>query len=104
MDHALEMLRESWEQAILWTPAGYERGHAFYEALGWALPGVGVVATLPGCLRPTPERRQPGRDRHAELASEVVGPASTRLGTTTLGDRGVPSPGTAPRCQCRWER
>lgn len=35
MDHALEVLLASWSQAILWTPAGYERGHAFYRATGW---------------------------------------------------------------------
>ena len=35
MDHALEVLQASWSRAILWTPAGHERGHAFYRATGW---------------------------------------------------------------------
>lgn len=35
MDHALAVLQGSWSRAILWTPASYERGHAFYRATGW---------------------------------------------------------------------
>jgi GNAT superfamily N-acetyltransferase len=35
MDHAIDVLRASWSRAILWTPADYERGHAFYRATGW---------------------------------------------------------------------
>jgi GNAT superfamily N-acetyltransferase len=35
MDHALGVLQKSWSRAILWTPAHYERGHAFYRASGW---------------------------------------------------------------------
>ena len=37
MNHALAVLRSSWCTAILWTPARYERGHAFYRATGWEL-------------------------------------------------------------------
>jgi GNAT superfamily N-acetyltransferase len=35
MVHALGVLRKSWARAILWTPADYGRGHAFYRATGW---------------------------------------------------------------------
>jgi GNAT superfamily N-acetyltransferase len=35
MIDALDRLRASWSRAILWTPANYERGHAFYRATGW---------------------------------------------------------------------
>ena len=35
MAHAENQLRQRWAQAILWTPAGYARGHAFYLAMGW---------------------------------------------------------------------
>ena len=35
MDAALDALRCAWSQAILWTPANYDRGHAFYRATGW---------------------------------------------------------------------
>jgi GNAT superfamily N-acetyltransferase len=36
MDHAVDGLRRSWSRAILWTPASYEQGHAFYRATGWS--------------------------------------------------------------------
>lgn len=39
MAHALGVLQKSWPRAILWTPANYERGHAFYEATGWVALG-----------------------------------------------------------------
>lgn len=35
MNHALDILRRSWSRAILWTPADYDEGHAFYRATGW---------------------------------------------------------------------
>jgi ribosomal protein S18 acetylase RimI-like enzyme len=35
MAHAVERLRLTWPSAILWTPANYDRGHAFYRATGW---------------------------------------------------------------------
>lgn len=35
MTRGLEQLAARWPRAILWTPAGYERGHAFYRAMGW---------------------------------------------------------------------
>ncbi len=35
MAHALGVLQKSWSRAILWTPANYGRGHAFYRATGW---------------------------------------------------------------------
>lgn len=35
MTHAVERLRVTWPRAILWTPANYDRGHAFYRAMGW---------------------------------------------------------------------
>jgi N-acetylglutamate synthase-like GNAT family acetyltransferase len=40
MEHALGALRRSWVKAILWTPAEYERGHAFYTATGWVPLGL----------------------------------------------------------------
>jgi N-acetylglutamate synthase-like GNAT family acetyltransferase len=40
MEHALETLRRSWAKAILWTPADYDRGHAFYVATGWVPLGL----------------------------------------------------------------
>ena len=30
---------DGYREAILWTVAGYERGKAFYEAMGWSLDG-----------------------------------------------------------------
>ena len=33
---ALVALAEEFNGAMLWTVAGYERGHRFYEATGWA--------------------------------------------------------------------
>ncbi len=30
---------DGYGEAILWTVAGYERGKAFYEAMGWSLDG-----------------------------------------------------------------
>jgi GNAT superfamily N-acetyltransferase len=35
MKDALGCLRLAYDSAILWTVAGYQRGHAFYGALGW---------------------------------------------------------------------
>lgn len=35
MGRALDQLREQWTEAILWTPAHYERGHGFYRSMGW---------------------------------------------------------------------
>ncbi len=35
MEDALDRLRTSYSSAVLWTVADYERGHAFYRALGW---------------------------------------------------------------------
>lgn len=35
MTRALASLRATWASAILWTPAGHDRGHAFYRATGW---------------------------------------------------------------------
>jgi ribosomal protein S18 acetylase RimI-like enzyme len=35
MAHALGILQKSWSRAILWTPAHYERGHAFFRATRW---------------------------------------------------------------------
>jgi len=35
MAHALGVLRRSWARAIVWTPASYEPGDAFYRATGW---------------------------------------------------------------------
>ena len=32
---ALDALAENFRAAILWTVAGYERGHRFYQAMGW---------------------------------------------------------------------
>lgn len=39
MAAALDQLRGDFESAILWTPSGYDRGHAFYEATGWTALG-----------------------------------------------------------------
>ncbi|MCP9491313.1 MAG: GNAT family N-acetyltransferase [Solirubrobacteraceae bacterium MAG38_C4-C5] len=39
MSVALDGLAESFSEAILWTVAGYERGHRFYVATGWAADG-----------------------------------------------------------------
>jgi GNAT superfamily N-acetyltransferase len=36
MDDALRHLRLRYDSAILWTVTGYERGHAFYRAMGWS--------------------------------------------------------------------
>ena len=36
---ALDALAESFSEGILWTPAGYDRGHRFYETTGWAADG-----------------------------------------------------------------
>jgi ribosomal protein S18 acetylase RimI-like enzyme len=35
MTHAVERLQVTWPRAILWTPAKYDRGHAFYRAMDW---------------------------------------------------------------------
>ena len=35
MEDALDRLRSTYSSAVLWTVADYERGHAFYRALGW---------------------------------------------------------------------
>ncbi|MEM9565629.1 MAG: GNAT family N-acetyltransferase [Actinomycetota bacterium] len=35
MTRGIEQVRARWPRAILWTPDGYERGHAFYRAMGW---------------------------------------------------------------------
>ena len=35
IDHGVAQLRATRSSAILWTPAGYERGHGFYRAMGW---------------------------------------------------------------------
>jgi GNAT superfamily N-acetyltransferase len=35
MAHALGVLQKTWSRAILWTPANYGRGDAFYLATGW---------------------------------------------------------------------
>jgi N-acetylglutamate synthase-like GNAT family acetyltransferase len=41
MTVALNALRSTgYAEAIVWTPAGYPRGHGFYEATGW-LPDAG---------------------------------------------------------------
>jgi len=39
MSVALDALAETFWEGILWTPAGYERGHRFYVATGWAADG-----------------------------------------------------------------
>lgn len=39
MAHALGALRASFASAVLWTPAGYDRGHGFYRAMGWTPTG-----------------------------------------------------------------
>lgn len=36
MQRALDQLSMEYDSAILWTVAGYERGAAFYRAMGWA--------------------------------------------------------------------
>lgn len=36
---ALAALAEEFSEAIVWTVAGYERGHRFYEATGWVADG-----------------------------------------------------------------
>ncbi len=35
MASGLQQLGARWSRAILWTPANYDRGHAFYTAMGW---------------------------------------------------------------------
>ena len=40
IDSAVAALRDRHHEAILWTVAGYERGHRFYEAMGWRLDGA----------------------------------------------------------------
>lgn len=35
MDDAIGRLRLAYDSAILWTVTGYQRGHAFYGAMGW---------------------------------------------------------------------
>ena len=35
MEDALSFLRLAYDSAILWTVTGYQRGHAFYGAMGW---------------------------------------------------------------------
>lgn len=47
MAHAVDVLRASFTSAALWTPAGYDRGHGFYRAMGWT---------------PTGEARRDGRE------------------------------------------
>ena len=39
MATALDQLRSDFESAVLWTPSGYDRGHAFYGATGWSALG-----------------------------------------------------------------
>jgi N-acetylglutamate synthase-like GNAT family acetyltransferase len=39
MSVALENLQVEFDEAILWTVAGYERGYRFYEAMGWTADG-----------------------------------------------------------------
>ncbi len=36
MARGLEQLGARWSQAVVWTPADYHRGHAFYRATGWS--------------------------------------------------------------------
>lgn len=43
MRHATAALAAEYDSAILWTVAGYERGHRFYAAMGWT-PDGGVRA------------------------------------------------------------
>ncbi len=33
------LIADGYDEAILWTVEGYERGTAFYEAMGWSLDG-----------------------------------------------------------------
>lgn len=41
MTVALEALvEEGYEKAVLWTPAGHEPAHAFYERMGWRPTGA----------------------------------------------------------------
>jgi GNAT superfamily N-acetyltransferase len=41
MTEALRRLREDgYPTAVLWTPAGYGQGHAFYERMGWRATGA----------------------------------------------------------------
>jgi GNAT superfamily N-acetyltransferase len=40
MELALGQLALRWPRAILWTPAGYDRGHSFYLATGWRPLGI----------------------------------------------------------------
>ncbi len=39
MEVALGQLRREFDSAVLWTPSGYDRGHAFYRATGWTALG-----------------------------------------------------------------
>lgn len=40
MRTALDALAEAgFTEALLWTPAGYDRGHGFYAAMGWSRDG-----------------------------------------------------------------
>ena len=39
MTDALRRLGLHYDSAILWTVTGYERGHAFYRAMGWTALG-----------------------------------------------------------------
>jgi GNAT superfamily N-acetyltransferase len=34
-----QLAADGYREAVLWTFAGYERGHRFYEATGWRLDG-----------------------------------------------------------------
>src|SRR5262249_32114745 len=36
---ALDALALEYREAIVWTVAGYERGHAFYHSTGWTIDG-----------------------------------------------------------------
>ena len=40
MELAVGQLSRRFDEAILWTPARYERGHAFYRATGWEADGA----------------------------------------------------------------
>jgi GNAT superfamily N-acetyltransferase len=41
MDTAVDALRaEGYRRVILWTPARYPQGHAFYEQTGWRRTGA----------------------------------------------------------------
>ena len=35
----IDLREEGYGQAILWTPAGYERGAEFYQRTGWRASG-----------------------------------------------------------------